>query len=354
MSETVKVCVTGATGFLGSWVVKEALDAGFEVHGTTRSEAKTNFLQNLDGAAERLKMFSGCDLTKKGSFDAAIEGCKIVIHTASPFFMNHDDSGRAKLVEPALEGTRTVLEACAAKGVERVVLTSSTAAVYMAYGTKPLEEAFSEEDWSDADVLEEKKNFYCLSKVLAERLAWELAAKDDCPFKLSVMNPCLIFGPMLPGQTHLNTSCNTIIGYFSAPKIKQQSIAVVDVRDVARAHVIAARQDLDWAGWGQRNVLVGAVPMIAEVMQVLKESDKVSDERKAKLPTEVDEDIPPAGAGHPPPNRTKMNISQSEKPVSDGGLGLKYYSLKDMVEATYQSLVDNDLDDIEKYTLVKE
>ncbi|GBG30682.1 3 beta-hydroxysteroid dehydrogenase type 4 [Hondaea fermentalgiana] len=349
------VCVTGATGFLGSWVVKEALDAGFTVHGTTRSETSGEFLRKLDGAEDRLKLFAGCDLMKEGSFDEAIKGCSVVIHTASPFFMNFDDSGREKLVEPALQGTKTVLEACVAAGVQKVVLTSSTAAVYMLYGAKPADSHFTEDDWSPADLLEEKKNYYCLSKVLAERHAWEIASKDGCPFKLSVMNPTMIYGPILPGQDNprLHTSMYNLFKYFGTPSIKQQSSALVDVRDVAHAHVVAAKMDLDWAGWGKRNLLVACTPMVAEVVEALRASSKVSDDRKAELPSEVDPEIPPPVAGAPPPHKTLMNTERSTKPTSEGGLGIKYIGLQQMVDDTYDSLVANKLDNEEKYTLTK-
>lgn len=350
-----KICVTGCTGFLGSWVVKYALDAGFIVHATLRSENKAGFLQNLEGAKDRLKLFSGCDLTKQGSFDEAIRGCKTVIHTASPFIRIDTEDGRQKLIEPAVQGTETVLQACSSLGVEKVVLTGSIACVYMAYGTKEPEYVFSDDDWSDADLLEEKKNYYALSKLLAERLAWDKAKTEGCPFKLATINPSLIYGPMLPGQTHLNTSCNSLLGYFKASKIKQQSSTITDVRDVARAHVMAAQMGLDWKGWGHRYLLIGAAPMLTEIVDVLRTSDKVSEEQKAKLPTELDPKIPSASSGAPPPHQTKYDVQNSLKPTEEGGLGLgEYRSVREMVEGTYESMMENGFDSQDKYTLDKE
>lgn len=148
-------------------------------------------------------LFPNCDLTHDGSFDEAIKGCATVIHTASPFFLMNNTDGIKHLVEPAVEGTRTIMEACHRFKVKKVVLTSSTAAVYVCYGSKSAEHIFSSEDWSDENVLLEHQNYYSLSKVKAEKLAWELAAKYS--LKLAVMNPCLIWGPQLKGQNHLNT-----------------------------------------------------------------------------------------------------------------------------------------------------
>ena len=104
----------------------------YTVHATTRSEEKAAHLLKLPGAAERLKIFSGCDLLKIGSFGAAVEGCETVLHTASPFY-SHGGSEDA-LVRPAVDGTRNVLLACVAHGVKEVVLTASTANVYVVYG----------------------------------------------------------------------------------------------------------------------------------------------------------------------------------------------------------------------------
>ncbi|MBA0771548.1 hypothetical protein Gotri_007046 [Gossypium trilobum] len=81
-----KVCVTGAAGFLASWLVKRLLLSGYHVIGTVRdpaNEKKLAHLWRLDGAKERLKLVRA-DLLEEGSFDDAIMGCQGVFHTASP------------------------------------------------------------------------------------------------------------------------------------------------------------------------------------------------------------------------------------------------------------------------------
>ncbi|GBG24139.1 Dihydroflavonol 4-reductase [Hondaea fermentalgiana] len=351
--EAKRVCVTGCTGFLGSWIVKYALDAGFEVHGTTRSGKKVEFLHKLEGASERLKLFTGCDLLEKGSFDEAIKGCRTVIHSASPFIRLSDESARDKLVEPAVAGTRNVLESCEKLGVEKVVLTASIANIYIMYGAKPPEYVYTEEDWTDEKVLEEKKNFYGLSKLLAEKTAWEMAKSSS--FKLAALNPSFIYGPMLPGLPELNTSSVSVLAYFGAPKIKQANACITDVRDVALAHVNAAQQDLDWKGWGERFLLIGGAPMPEEIVQVLRESSKVDDEHKKELPTELDPKLPAPGSGAPPPHRTRYNVEKSLKPTSEGGLGLgQYRNYKEQVESAYESLIANGFTSKDMYKLDKE
>lgn len=194
------ICVTGGSGFLASWIVKLLLDKGFtKVRTTTRRLEKALFLRNLDGASEEnLQIFHGCDFSVPHSFDDAIQGCYAVIHCASPFF--NAGGTRKNLVEPAVAGTEMVLRACREFGVKRVTLTASSACVIVDYGTKAAKDesgnhVYTDADFSPADILEEKKNYYSLSKLYAEQRAWELSKESGCPFKLCVLNPSLIWGP---------------------------------------------------------------------------------------------------------------------------------------------------------------
>ena len=332
------ICVTGGSGFLGSWCVKLLLDRGHIVHATTRSAAKAEFLRRLPGAAERLRIFAGCDLMVDGSFDAAIEGCDAVLHTASPFFMQ--GGSRDNLVEPAIRGTANVLEACRKFGVTRVTLTASTACVYVNYGRVEggAEHVYTDADWSPEELLEEKKNWYCLSKVKAEKLAWDISRRPGCPFKLCVLNPCLIWGPQLEGQNHLNTSCAALVPMLdgSAAKIDNACKAIVDVRDVALAHIRPLELD---AGWGKRFLLVGACPHYKECAAVVRSTlaDRLGRaDLAAKVPTEVSDKLGPTVMGAPPPNPVLYDASPSERV-----LGIKYYSMEEMTQTSVESMLAN-------------
>nr|POF10816.1 tetraketide alpha-pyrone reductase 1 [Quercus suber] len=108
------VCVTGASGYIASWLVKLLLNRGYTVKASVRDPndpKKTNHLQVLDGAKERLHLFKA-NLLEDGSFDSAVEGCDGVFHTASPFYNNVKDA-EAELLEPAVKGTLNVLSSCA-------------------------------------------------------------------------------------------------------------------------------------------------------------------------------------------------------------------------------------------------
>ncbi|MCI06903.1 cinnamoyl-CoA reductase 1-like, partial [Trifolium medium] len=147
------VCVTGASGYIASWIVRFLLHRGYTVKATVRDPndpKKIEHLLKLDGAKDRLKLFKA-NLLEEGSFDSVVEGCQGVFHTASPFYHDVKDP-QAELIDPALKGTLNVLNSCAkSASLKRVVLTSSIAAV--AYNGKPrTPDVVVDETWfTDAD-----------------------------------------------------------------------------------------------------------------------------------------------------------------------------------------------------------
>ena len=128
------VLVTGASGYVAGWIVKKLLEAGHTVHATVRDPSKTASVAHLqkiaDASTGTLKLFKA-DLLDQGAFAVPMQGCELVIHTASPFVMTGFTDANEALVRPALEGTRNVLHAVnATDSVRRVVLTSSVAAMF--------------------------------------------------------------------------------------------------------------------------------------------------------------------------------------------------------------------------------
>ncbi|KAL1555262.1 phenylacetaldehyde reductase-like [Salvia divinorum] len=130
--KVVYVCVTGASGYIASWLVKLLLHRGYTVKATVRNlrdPSKVEHLKALEGADERLHLFEA-DLLKEGSFDSVIDGCDAVFHTASPVILDNVNDPQVELIEPAVKGTLNVLGSCRkAHSVKRVVLTSSMATV---------------------------------------------------------------------------------------------------------------------------------------------------------------------------------------------------------------------------------
>jgi len=243
------IAVTGASGYIASWIVKYLLEAGVTVHGTVRDATNTKKVKHLtelaqEGDQGELKLFDA-DLLVPGSFDAAVDGCAAVIHTASPFFLAGIKDAQKQLVDPALEGTRNVLGTCSkATTVTKVVLTSSAAAVYgdNVDAEKAPGGVLDETHWNRSSSL--SVNPYSYSKTVAEREAWKIADAQS-QWSLAVINPTFVMGPSLSARTD-STSVGVMRQMtdgtfrFGAPDL---SMGVVDVRDVAMAHVLAAANE---------------------------------------------------------------------------------------------------------------
>ena len=237
------VLVTGASGYVAGWIVKALLDGGVTVHAAVRDPASAKVAplkQMADAAPGKLRLF-GADLLHSGSYGAAMAGCGVVFHTASPFSINVTDPQK-ELIDPALLGTRNVLEeASRTDSVSRVVLTSSCAAIYAdacdtvnAPGGR-----IDESIWNETASLAYQP--YSYSKTLAEREAWRIAEAQS-QWDLVVLNPSFVLGPAshgLPSSESFNIMRQIGDGTFKmgAPRL---GLGMVDVRDLAQAHLAAA------------------------------------------------------------------------------------------------------------------
>ena len=237
------ILVTGGSGYIASWIVKYLLEEGYNVRATVRNKSNPKKVAPLEKLAEntkgKLELYEA-DLLKDGSFDEAVNGCELVMHTASPFFLKVKDPQK-DLIEPALNGTINVLESVSKAGtVKRVVLTSSVAAIYS--DSKDIEtrpgNIFTEEQWNTASNL--KHNAYSYSKTLAEQKAWELV-KAQKQWDLVVINPSLVLGPSLTNivQSGSVEIIKSFLDGTYASGVPETYFGVVDVRDVAKGHINA-------------------------------------------------------------------------------------------------------------------
>jgi dihydroflavonol-4-reductase len=264
--EKPTVLVTGISGFIARHCALELLNAGYGVRGTVRSLKRSDDVRDSlspHAAVSRLE-FAEADLESDAGWEAAVRGCRHVLHVASPFpaIQPKDEQD---LIRPAVQGTLRVLRAAAASGVDRFVQTSSLVAVM--YG-HPRERTtpFTEADWSRIE--SPGVSAYGKSKTLAERAARDFVAKDGAGLHYSSVNPGFVLGPMLGRD--LGTSAQVIRmflkgKYPGAPRI---SMPCVDVRDVARAHRLALEVG---APSGGRYLAVAECLWMVEVARAIRE-----------------------------------------------------------------------------------
>lgn len=264
------IAVTGASGYIASWIVRYLLEDGCTVHATVRDPAKQSSVQHLRTMAEALpgtlKLYAA-DLLSSGSFDEALQGCELVMHTASPFITSGFKDANEALVRPAVEGTRNVLDSCnRVESVKRVVLTSSCASIY-GDNRDSLEAPggiFTEAQWNTSSSLDH--NPYQYSKVQAEKEAWKMADAQE-RWELVTINPSLVMGPSLTTASQ-STSISTLRDMGNGKMrtgVPHLVFGLVDVRDVARAHVLAGFSD---AANG-RNIVSGTEDTMLGMARIL-------------------------------------------------------------------------------------
>jgi len=232
--------VTGASGFVPGEVVKQLLSKGWNVRGTVRSLSNKDKTQHLTKMSEALPgklTLHEADLLKKGSFDEIVKGADYVFHMASPFLSTWEDTQK-ELVEPALNGTATVLESVgkSTDSVRRVVLTSSLAAALKMKSGPKNGKLYTEEDWN-TDSEADKEGGYMYSKTVAEKKAWELSEKLG--FELVTIMPSLVLGPVT-GNRNDGTSLNVMKAILENESSELPFPFIVDVRNIAEAHIAAA------------------------------------------------------------------------------------------------------------------
>jgi nucleoside-diphosphate-sugar epimerase len=231
------VLVTGGSGFVGSHVTLQLLEAGHRVRTSVRSLARAAEIRATLAAAgaDTAELgFCVADLDSDEGWADAVAGCDFVHHVASPFPPAQPRDAQ-ELIRPARGGTLRVLRAARDAGVKRVVVTSSFAAI--GYGHGRQDAPYTEQDWTDPDGPAVQP--YMKSKTLAERAAWDFVAREGRGMELAVVNPVAVFGPALSAD--LSTSVSLIKAMLEGrmPGTPRLWLGAVDVRDVADLHLRA-------------------------------------------------------------------------------------------------------------------
>jgi nucleoside-diphosphate-sugar epimerase len=235
---TERVLVTGGSGFIAGHCILQLLEQGYDVRTTVRSLGREPEVRAILSDAGMTRgdalSFVAAELTSDDGWAAAVDSCEYVLHIASPVHLEavaHED----EVIVPAREGALRVLRAARDAGVNRVVLTSAFHAV--GYGHPHSKVDFTEDDWSVLDG--PGMNTYGRSKTLAERAAWDFMALEGGSMELATMLPVAVMGPVM-GQA-ISGANHIILRLLSGelPGYPNLWIPIVDVRDVARAHLLA-------------------------------------------------------------------------------------------------------------------
>ncbi|XP_038719265.1 dihydroflavonol 4-reductase-like [Tripterygium wilfordii] len=304
------VCVTGAAGFIGSWLVMRLLETGYVVRATVRDPEnmkKVKHLLDLPNAKTHLSLWKA-DLAVEGSFDEAIRGCTGVFHVATPMDFESKDPEN-EVIKPTINGVLSIMKACAeAKTVRRLVFTSSAGTVDVG---EQQQSEYDESCWSDLEFVKSVKMtgwMYFVSKTLAEQAAWKYAKENNIDF-ISII-PTLVVGPFLmPSMPpSLITGLSPITGNESHYHIIKQG-QFVHLDDLCNAHIFLFENPKAEG----RYICSSHEATILELAKMLK--NKYPEYNVPTQFKDVDENV--------------KNIVFSSKKLRDLGFQFKY-SLEDM------------------------
>lgn len=259
---TGTILVSGASGYIAGYLIRQLVAEGWTVHGTLRSLSRQAEVRRLLAVDEqRLRLFAA-DLTADAGWAEALAGCTHVAHVASPVpagVPRHAD----ELIVPARDGVLRALRHARAAGVQRFVMTSSVAA--LSYGRGRGEHHFTEADWTDLS--SPGLTPYVQSKTIAERAARDWMAREGGDMVFCAICPSVVLGPVWGADYSASISVVQRLLDGSLRACPDFGFGVVDVRDVADLHVRA----LTAPGMaGERFIASGRFLKLREVADLLR------------------------------------------------------------------------------------
>ncbi len=243
----MKTLVTGATGFLGSAIVRELLDDGRDVRILVRPNADLSNVEGLD-----LETVHG-DLIDKDSLESAISGCDVVYHAAA--YYSFWDKNKNLIFDINVGGTRRLLEAALQLGVKKVVYTSTVGCLGLCPDGSPADENTPHDPATLC-------NDYKLSKFQAELAAKEYFTRG---LPIVIVNPST---PVGPRDIKPTPTGKIILDFLNrkTPAFIDTGLNLIDVRDCARGHILAEAK----GSIGERYILGNQNLSLQEIFQLLE------------------------------------------------------------------------------------
>ena len=338
------VAVTGASGYIGAWIVRDCVEQGYRVRACVRDPSrpeKVDHLTALNDAGLRgsVELAAG-DLFQPGSYDAAFDGCSAVIHAGAAVGYNRETP--QQVYDGCFTEVAHVLASARKSGaLKRFVFTSSFAAVGH---PRPEGYVFTEKDWcgdnveayrgrwTEDRIPENRDLAYAMAKANAERMLYR-EAEEDGGFEAMAILPLHVIGPLMCANHDQGWSWQNCIRYMLAGKPYKKSRGGrmlwnnVDVRDTARAHRLCAESAV--AKNGSRYILSAADRSGELFTWQLQEKLKALFPAVADIGGEEMDGERPAAHTYDSP-RSYCLLAKQE-------LGLATYSIDDTLRATGDS-----------------
>ena len=259
---TDTVLVSGGSGYIAGFLIRQLVAEGWVVHTTVRDLAKESTVRQLLAVDNSRLRFFAADLSHDAGWSEAMSGCSHVAHVASPLPARIVKDPN-ELIAPARDGALRALRAAKAAGVRRFVMTSSVAAV--SYGRGRGVHTFTEADWTDPS--RPGTTPYIQSKTIAERAARDWVDKEGAGIEFCSINPSVVLGPVWSRDYSASVTIVKRLLDGSMGACPDVGFGVVDVRDVADLHVRALKAS---GMAGERFIASGPFLKLRAIADVLR------------------------------------------------------------------------------------
>ena len=251
----MKVLVTGATGFLGKWLVERLCQDGFQVRILVR---ESSHLQGLP--KDQIEIAYG-DVTDLESLHAACKGMEGVFHLAGK--IAYDKSDYDSMFAINVGGTKNIIAACKNNHISKILYLSSVVAIGSNFDPKPLNE-------NSPYTIGHLKLGYFDSKHEAEKLILSAYRRGD--LKPLIINPSTIYGAGDATKSSRNVQRKVALGKF--PFYTSGGVNVVYIKDVIDMIMVLWKKEI----YGERFIIGGENITLKNLFQQIAEAGHVTDD----------------------------------------------------------------------------